>query len=529
MLVLRNATILDGTGNAPYVGSILVCDKEIAAIGSFEEPSGARIVDLQGLVAAPGFVDLHSHSDLKLKENRREKLNQGVTTEVVGNCGFSPFPSGPYQTMLSEQNDGILNGKETWPNAAEYLTNLHANCTVAHPEVLVGHGSLRTAVCGTHTGPAKEDQISRMEAVLDEALAQGACGFSTGLMYAPGSAATEQELLRLCRVVAGHGKLYTTHMRSYSWLLNEAIEEQINLARKAQCRLQISHLQAVGQRNWHKQDAALKQIEDARAEGIDVAFDSYPYLAGSTVMTQLLPQSSLDQGTDGLMRCLQASSERHKLESYLREETAQKWSDIFVSSLESTANQALIGKNLEEIASDRGCTPESLLLDLLLEEKGKVNIVAFNQSEENLRQLLTHPLCSIISDGFYVKDRPHPRLYGTFPLLLGEICREKRWLTLPEAIHKITVGAARRIGLTRRGQLKQGYFADITVFDPDRIGTSASYQNPAVTPQGIELVLLEGRLIAGSFDVSRHTSAAEHIYLKNELNFASIGEPSHGD
>jgi dihydroorotase/N-acyl-D-amino-acid deacylase len=520
VLILRNATIVDGTGSDPYRGNLLVRDKDIVAVGSFDEPHGARIVELRGLLAAPGFIDLHSHSDLKLKDNRREKLNQGVTTEVVGNCGFSPFPCGSNATMIGEQNEGILNGKECWAGAAEFLAALQATCTIAHPEVLIGHGTLRTAICGTHTGPATAEHIQRMEAALDEALTQGAAGFSTGLMYAPGSAATEQELLCLCRVVARHGKLYATHMRSYSWDLNEAIEEQLNLARQTQCRLQISHLQAVGQRNWHKQATALQQIEEARAQGVDVAFDSYPYLAGSTVMTQLLPQTTLDRGISGLMQLLSDPTERLSLESILRNKTVQRWSDIFVSSLESTTNQPLIGKHLEEIAAQRGCTPETVVLDLLLEEKGHANIISFNQSEENLRKLLTHPLCSIISDGFYVKDRPHPRLYGTFPHLLGDVCRDKGWLSLPEAIHKITLSPARRIGLPNRGQLAPGYCADITVFDPDAIGTSATYENPTAAPRGIEFVLLEGRLIAGSFPSTvSEKSPARHAVKGQEITF----------
>ncbi len=495
LLLLANATLIDGTGAPPHHGNLLIRDGRIAAMGIFEAPADVFRVDLRGKVLAPGFIDLHSHSDVKVLEDRREKSQQGVTAELVGNCGFSPYPCGHHADVVQEQNTGILHSSALWPTAAAYLRDARTHSHLIHVESLVGHGTLRSAICGRHSGPASEQQMQALESALDEALADGASGFSTGLMYAPGSQAPFEELQRLCAVVSRRGKLYTTHMRSYSWQLLESIDEQLALARNTGCRLQISHLQAVGRANWAKQSAALEKIEQARAEGIDVAFDSYPWLAGSTVMTQLLPQSALDGGLPALLERLAHAEIRRDLIKALHEETAQGWNDILVSSLASDANRILIGRSLEEIAATRSIDPATLILDLILEEHGHINIIAFNQSEPNLRQLLTHPLCSVISDGFYVDGRPHPRLYGTFPAFLGDYSRDREWLPLEEAVRHITSAPADRIGLTDRGRLATGFVADLTIFDAGTIASRATYDQPERSPLGIEAVLRAGKLL----------------------------------
>ncbi len=489
MLLLRNALILDGTGSPPYRGSMLVSQGRIVSIGDLPIPSDADQLDLHGMALSPGFIDLHSHSDLKVLENRREKSDQGITTEVVGNCGFSPYPCGSHAALLADQNEGILNGPTSWPGAAAYLAQARRDSRLVHIESLVGHGALRTAISGPDASSPEPLHLDSLEAALDTALSEGAIGLSTGLMYAPGSQAPFAELEALCHIVARHNKLYTTHMRSYSWQLIEALEEQIELARRTGCRLQISHLQAVGRDNWPKQQHALALIEQAHAEGIDIAFDCYPYLAGSTVLTQLLPQATLKDGLPGLLTLLRDPTTRARLEQTLQHETAQRWDDIFISSLTTPANRSLIGQHLQTIAEARRCSPPAAVIDLLLEESGKVNIVAFNQSESNLHALLTHPLSSIITDGFYVAERPHPRLAGAFPTFLGEFVRRRNCLSLAAAIHKITAAPASRLGLKDRGNLTPGSIADLTIFDPATIGTTATFESPSLPPHGVHLVI----------------------------------------
>ena len=494
MLLLSNALIVDGSGTPPYPGRVLIREGIILAVGNFKVPPYVDEIDVRGMALAPGFIDLHSHSDLKVLENRREKSNQGITAEVVGNCGFSPYPCGNHAGLVSEQNEGILHGHRSWSNAADYLAAVRKSSRLIHVESLIGHGALRTAVLGPEAVSPDLRNLNSLEGVLDEALSEGAIGFSTGLMYAPGSQAPFAELEALCRVVARHDKLYTTHMRSYSWQLVESVEEQIALARRTGCRLQISHLQAVGRDNWNKQQIALDRIEQAHAEGIDIGFDCYPYLAGSTVLTQLLPQAALSGGIPGLLEQISDPAMRASLEHTLATETAQAWDDIFISSVASEANRPLVGQHLAAIAASRGCTPAAAVLDLLIEERGKVLIIAFNQSDANLRILLQHPLSSIITDGFYVAKRPHPRLAGAFPTFLGEFTRERNYLSLTQAIRKITAQPAERLSLRDRGHLTLGAVADITIFDPLTIGSPATFEAPSLAPTGIHLVI-KGQLL----------------------------------
>ena len=496
--LLSNGTIIDGTGKERYRGSVLVQGNRIASIGTFEEPEDARRVDCRGLVIAPGFIDAHSHSDLQVLEGRREKLIQGVTSEVVGNCGFSAYPPAANPADLREFAGGILCGEGAWgwPSTKAYLDATQKSVT-ANVVSLVGHGSLRIAVAGNRQGRLSKAEVNRMSELLEEAFAAGATGLSTGLMYAPGSSAPFDELEHLCRVVARHGKVYTSHMRSYFGDLVASIEEQLRLARSSGCRLQISHLQTVGSANWPQHIRALETIERARDEGIDVAFDCYPYLAGSTVLTQLLPQWALDGGLPSMMTRLEDAAARDRIKAEMEETFAWRWSDIFISAVRSTGNASTVGRNLEEIAQSRDCSPIDAMIALLLEEEGHVNMISFNQSEENLRLSLQHPLAIIISDGFYVKGRPHPRLHGTFPLLLGNICRERRWLTLEEAVHKVTEQPANRFHMRDRGVLKTGAYADITVFDPDAVNSPATYDNPEVPPTGIHCVFRNGELLEG--------------------------------
>lgn len=454
---------------------------------------GCRFIDCCGLVVAPGFIDAHSHSDLQVLEDRTEKLMQGVTAEVVGNCGFSPYPAPEDRQVLRHFANGILCGDDKWgwESAADYLMSA-AHCRVATVASLVGHGSLRIRVAGNTSRELTRREVDSMAGALDQAIEQGAAGFSSGLMYAPGSGAGAEELTALARIVARRGAVYATHMRSYSAGLVSAVEEQLSIAEAAGCRLQISHLQAAGEDYWPLQQCAIEAIERASRRGVDVSFDAYPWLAGSTVLTQVLPQSALDGGCEQLLSRLADSTEREKIRSGIQPEA--RWNGVVITAV-ARDEAALVGRSIKEIADERGCTPEDAVMDLLLEQDGDVTIVEHCQSPENLRALLTHPLAMVVTDGVYTHGRSHPRLYATFPLLLGDIVRERRWLRLEEAVHKVTGRPADRFHMQGRGLIAEGYAADMTVFDPQAIRTNATYERPDVQPVGIHSVWRNGKAV----------------------------------
>lgn len=484
MILLKNGLLVDGSGGAGSVSDLWIDGARIAGGGRAEDCD--TVIDCTGLVVAPGFIDLHSHSDLQVLEpEKREKIKQGVVTEVVGNCGFAPFPYAGDAGELRSFGSGILGRTDAWgwQTANAYLDSVAAKATIGVAS-LAGHGSLRIAVAGPRQGPLSASELDHLCGLLEDSLDAGCAGFSTGLMYAPGGSATRAELVRLCSIVARKGKLYATHMRSYAAGLIDAVREQLDLALASGCRLQISHLQAAGRGNWGLQQRALDEIETVRRSGVDVEFDIYPYQCGSTVLTQWLPQWALDGGTEALLTRLADPSSRAKILTEMDESPRNLWSDITISAVGSEKNAHRVGATLESAAD---------ALDLLADERAAVNVISFNQSEENLRQLLTHPLCSIISDGFYVKGKPHPRLHGTFPELLGNIVRERKWMTLVEAIHKITAGPAARLG--RACGLGAGAVGDVTVFDPALIASRATYESPQQDPVGIRYVIRQGRLI----------------------------------
>jgi N-acyl-D-amino-acid deacylase len=498
--ILTGGTIVDGTGASPFPGEVVIAAGRIISVDGPQrsrsvaaESAEYNVIDCGGCIVAPGFIDVHSHSDLQVLENRTEKLLQGVTAEVVGNCGFSAYPLPEDPQVLRDFANGIFCGDNRWGwhSASDYLARARQS-KVATVASLVGHGSLRIKVAGNTSRALTSRELDKMSALLDEALQEGAAGFSSGLMYAPGSGASSHELTALCHVVARRGGVYATHMRSYSAGLMEAVAEQISIAEESECRLQISHLQAAGPDHWPLQQKAIEAIEQASARGVDVAFDAYPWLAGSTVLTQMLPQSALEGGISNLLSRLRDPVQRESIRTRIQPEA--RWNGVVITSVANHAG-SLVGRSIQEIADERTSNPESVVIDILLEQQGMVNVVEHCQSPENLHALLTHPLAMVVTDGVYTSGRPHPRLYGTFPLLLGDVVRERKWLTIEEAIHKITGKPAARFHLEGRGRIAEGYAADITVFDPEQVRTDASYEMPAVAPAGFRSILRHGHVM----------------------------------
>jgi dihydroorotase/N-acyl-D-amino-acid deacylase len=444
------------------------------------------------LYLAPGFIDIHSHGDREVLEHLPNKVLQGVTTEVVGNCGFSLFPTLPHTPkMTGELFDG--EPPEGMASAGEYFQALEAAGSRLNVAALTGHSALRVFAMRMREEP-REDDLRAMERALDESLEAGSIGFSTGLNCGPSSFSSTGELVRLCGLVRQHDAFYTTHMRDYKFKVIEAVEEALEIGRRAQVPVQISHMQVVGQKNWHRLEPAIEKIERAASEGVDAAMDAYPYLAGSCSLLQFLPKWCQAGGVTALLEWLASPVDRERIVRETDEAMANTWDDIVVCGVATQDNQACLGKSVARIAAERGGRAPETAIDLVREENGHLFIISFNNNDANLRKVLTHPLTLVITDGFVMNGGiSHPRAFGTYPKFLGECVRDKKWMSLEQAIVKTSALAAQRFRLTGRGVLKPGAFADLVCFDAAAIGTDADYAEPAKDPQGIHHVMVNGR------------------------------------
>lgn len=491
-LLVANGTIVDGTGTSLRKGDILVHEGLIEAVGQVPAAPDREVLDCSDLVVAPGFIDVHSHADLECLEHRTEKINQGVTTEIVGNCGFSLFPTFDRIEFTNYERLFGANSRRL-RHAGDYFESLESLGSFTNVAALTGHSTLRAGVIGLRRSFASESEMAQLEKLLSVSLEQGSIGFSTALNEVPSSYSDFSELERWCRTVRKHKAFYTSHLRDYKFRVREAVEEALNLGRSTGVPVQLSHLQTVGRKNWDKMDRVLELVDEAVRDGVDVGMDAYPYLAGSCNLTQLLPDWSLEDGD--LLSRLSSAQTRLRIARETDENMANTWADILVASASLPENRKNIGKSVEEIAAERGQAPVDTALSLLLEQEGIVRIVSFNQSEENLRKVLTHPLTSICTDGLFTGGKPHPRTFGTYPKFLGEFIRDKKWMSLEAAVHKISGLPAHRFRLQKRGTLEVGKWADMTIFDPVKIGTSSDYREPEQPPRGIVYVFLNGSKI----------------------------------
>lgn len=491
--MLANGTIVDGTGRAAFAGGLLLKGDRIEALLGPEEGAGDAIaVDCRGLHLTPGFIDIHSHGDDEVLRRLTNKVRQGVTTEVVGNCGFSLFPTHPHAPkMTGELFDG--EPAEGLASAGEYFEKLERDQPRLNVAALTGHSALRVFAMQVRPGRPTEEEFQVLENALEASLAAGSIGFSTGLNCLPASFSDTDELVRLCAKVRQYGGYYTTHLRDYKFRVVEAVEEALEVGRRAGVPVQISHMQVVGQKNWHQLEVALEKIERAREEGIDVAMDAYPYLAGSCSLLQFLPTWSQAGGTAGVLERLESPAQRERIARETDDYMSNTWDDIVVCGVAQGGNRALLGKSIARIAAERGTRAPETAIDLIGEESGEVFIISFNNNEANLRKVLGHPLTSVITDGLVVEGGvSHPRTFGTYPKFLGEYVREKGWLPLEEAVAKTSAHAARRFRLADRGTLTPGAFADVVAFDAATIGSDATYTCPDAPPRGIHHVLVNG-------------------------------------
>ena len=491
MILLENGTVIDGTGGLARQASVLVEGRKIKAVGAIEAGPDMEPVDCRGLVVSPGFVDLHSHADLEALQHRSEKVRQGVTSEVVGNCGFSLFPTLPLEGLAPSFN--IFAGREEneWADAGAYFAELDAECSYTNIAALTGHSTLRATVAGMQAGKLSDEARHQAESILSRCMEQGSIGLSTGLNEVPSAYGDINELVGLCRVVKRYGGFYTSHLRDYKFKIIEAVEEAIEIGRQSGVPVQLSHLQTVGRKNWNKMDAVLELVDRAVAQGVNVGIDAYPYLAGSCNITQVLPTWAQEGGVDALLARLADTDLRARIADETVADMANTWDDILIASVPVT--KEVCNKTVQAVADERGADGVETVMDLLLENKGLVTIISFNQSEENLRKVLSHPQTSIITDGLVTEGKPHPRTFSTYPKFFGEFIRGKGWMPLETAVHKSTGMPAQRFGLEGRGTVAPGQWADLVVFAADQIGTQATYEEPDLPPEGIRYVLVNGQ------------------------------------
>jgi N-acyl-D-aspartate/D-glutamate deacylase len=521
--VIRNAALYDGTGAPPRQADVAIVGDRIAGIEAAGAGDGSTLLDASGLCLCPGFIDIHSHSDMALAHPRVDELlepflAQGLTTQVIGNCGLgvAPAPSASRDGLAAFMALIIPDGTEfRWESFAEYLDYLESNGPPLNVVPLAAHGALRNAVLGAAPGPARGDDLAAIGALLRDCLAAGAFGLSAGLIYPPGMWADTEELVELARTVAIHDGLFACHVRGSSELAIEATRELIEIGRRAGVRVQHSHHEAFGPGYWHLARETMAMERQARAQGIDIASDVIPYHAVNTTLLAVFPPWALAGGVDALCRRLRGP-EAAKIERDIGRTVpawppwddgwahnlvrAGGWDNIVILQAGSAAHGGWIGRNLQQIADDEARTPFACAADLIVASRGNVmaryHAISGAPGEDGvLRDLLTEQTHAVGVDVILKGEGvSHPGGYGAVPRLLGHYARERGWLGLAEAIRKVTALPAERLGLGDRGRIVPGAAADLVLFDAERIGEAGSYGHPDRPPHGISRVLVNGRI-----------------------------------
>lgn len=507
-LIIRDGRVVDGTRNPWFLADLGIKKGKIIKIGKIVEKTSALTIDATGLIVAPGFIDIHSHDDMAffLDPLNKQKLQQGVTTVITGNCGLGFAPINKeyfhllekYTEMLSKNSDIIK-----WNTFAEFLNKLDQIELGMNVASLVGHGTLRIAVMGMENREPTVEELEKMKKLLAQSMEGGAIGMSTGLIYPPGVYSKTKELVELCKVVAEYSGVYVSHIRGEGDNVLLAIEEALEIGREANVPVEISHHKVSGKSNWGSSVKTLARIKKARADGIDVTTDAYPYTAGSTMLTALFPPWVYAGGEEKFIERVKDQKTRVAIKRDIEEKTdwfnvikiTEGWKDILIAS--SSHHPEYDGKNLLDISRELNRDPYETLFDLAAEDGSKCMIVIFMMSDEDVERIICDPMVAIITDA--VPDtgvgKPHPRGFGTFPRVLGRYVREKNLISLEEAIRKMTSLPAQRFNLKSKGLLKEGFDADITIFDPKNVIDNATYQNPRAKPDGIDYVIVNGSLV----------------------------------
>jgi len=520
-LLIKNGRIVDGSGRAGYIADLAVKGDRIVKIGKLSNATATRTIDARGMVVAPGFIDMLGQSETYLLIDPRamSKVMMGVTTEITGE-GESIAPINERQ--IKEQEDFLKRFNLTidWRTLDQYFKRLEKQGSGVNLGTFVGATQVREYVIGYDDRPPTAQELEQMKKLVADAMKDGALGVSTSLQYVPAVFAKTAELIELAKVAHQYGGIYATHQRSEANTIDASLDEVFEIAQKAHIPAEIWHLKTAYKKNWGRMPHVLARIQQARDRGLDVTADIYPYIAGSTALTACLPPWALEGGTDKMLARLREPENRQRLKQEISQEQTE-WENIYLGSggpggvlIGSVVNrelEPLQGKRISEIAAEQKKDPLDAVFDLILLDHGQTGAIYFMMSEDDMRAAMKSPFVSFCTDsGARATDGPlagsksHPRGWGSYPRILGHYVRDEKLLSLEDAIHKMSGAPAARVGLRDRGLLREGMFADIVVFDPEKVIDQATFESPNQYPIGIDYVLVNGKI---SVDKGQRTPA----------------------
>jgi N-acyl-D-amino-acid deacylase len=516
--LISNGLVFDGTLSGPYKADIGISSDKIVFVDKKSKVKADKSIDAKNMAVAPGFIDTHAHSEFTLLADPRAegKICQGITTEINGNCGLSAAPLCGDAFIQREEDMKEFGISERWATFDEYFRVLKKKGIAINFVTLSGHGNIRASVKGYKDEELTKSDLKKMRALLRDSISRGAIGLSTGLIYPPGVYSETGELIELCKILSHAfnppsppfskgGKrgfyIYTTHMRSEGDQLLESIEDTIRIGREAGIRVHISHIKTSGKENWHKVGSAICLMEESRKGGIPLTCDAYPYTASSTDLDTVLPAWVYSGGREEELKRIRNPKIREKIKKQILNFHSSKdyWKKVSISSLSSDENKWMEGMSLYKISAVKGKEPFDTFFDILIEERLMVSAIFASMHEGNLKKFLSLPYCMIGTDsaarsfsGQTYKGKPHPRGFGSFPRFLGKYVRDENLMSMSEGIHKITMLPAQTFGIHKRGMIKRGAYADIVIFDREKIIDRATFKNPFVKPEGIHYVFVNG-------------------------------------
>lgn len=507
--LIKHGLIVDGNKTPAYEGDILIENEKILKISQDLNEEADKVIDAKGRVICPGFIDTHSHSDLVILVNpyNEVKIRQGITTEVLGQDGISMAPLPQEHISSWRKNLAGLDGESDeidwkYETTENYLKMMDYNGVGLNETYLVPHGNVRMEAMGLEDRPATKEEIQKMCEITERELKAGAIGLSTGLIYIPCAYSLTEEIIEMCKVVAKYDGVFVVHQRSEADTILTSMEEIIEIGKQSGVKVHFSHFKVCGKANWKYIPQVIELLEKAEKEGIRVSFDQYPYATGSTMLGVVLPPWAHSGGTDKLIERLSDENERAKMKKDIAN-GIEGWDNfiefagidqIFVTSVKTEKNKDTIGKSLLEIGKMRGKDPLDATFDLLKEEENAVGMVDFYGLEEHIIGFMKRDEQNVCTDGL-LAGKPHPRAYGSFPKILGRYVRELNVLTIEEAVYKMTKKAATSFSIKDRGELKEGYFADIVIFDKDTVSGCDDFINSMQYPTGIDYVIINGNCV----------------------------------